>query len=524
MSVYSYHTFILPFVWEGLPDSKLTMDEFSLIFKNNANWVCSDIKDELSFSSAADILSKSDALTFYKEYQYFHPYVRKALYGYDENIVTNYTFMPGKVRNNSHYYIEKDGAKYDLLINGIKLKIFNTGIALFILECENHGFDAYGNNQASFEAVKNINDFGRRITLPFIPNDPDGYMICADKLTVKIDESLSFETDFRNFVREISTKNDVTDSITLTYMGDFIKNILGYGSDVRFTSKMGRKKDYCYIYPAIDDRMFVACCVCEKKESDKITKLNGDTPAYISDIKTSKSYYEFVFVDPADRCSCNSPDMRKNLLNDHTYTRWIEFGTLYSIANQSITMLTNAPIEHLIESFLTQYVQMCCLTLVQKCSVVHFQREASALSSNLEKSGKTMNRKTITKLMNLQERFVAYQSQLNFSEVSPQEQAIELYAMLRKFMFVDEESDSFNERLSNLENAADTNLDFTFNKIALIFAFVSCIIGFFDNFMNFHGDEGLVDNVLLQWLCSGFPIMAATLVFVILFMFRRRKK
>ena len=77
--------------------------------------------------------------------------------------------------------------------------------------------------------------------------------------------------------------------------------------------------------------------------------------------------------------------------------------------------------------------------------------------------------------MNLQERFVAYQSQLSFNEVTPQEQGIEIYNLLRKFMFIDEETESLNERLDILEDASDTNLDFGFNKVALFFTILSGI-------------------------------------------------
>lgn len=524
MAVYSYHTFVLPFVWEGPSKPKMTMEKFSSIFEKNANWECSDARDELSLCDSADILDKNDALTFYKEYQYFHPYVRKAIYGYGQNIVKNFSFMPNRVRNRAHYYIEKDNRKYDLLINGIKLKIYNTGVALFIIECENHGIDANGNSQASFADVKNINDFGRRINLPFIPKEPDGFTICADRLTVKIDDALFFETDFRGFVRDVNSTDVVSDSIALTYVGDFIKSILGYGSDVRFTSKNNHEKNCCYIYPAFDDRMFVGCCVFDEDECDKIAKSSEGVPAYLSDEKTGKSFYEFSFVDPADGCTCMSPGMRKSLLEEHTYTRWIEYGTLYSIASHCFMMLLNYPVEHLIESFLTQYMQMCYLTLVQKASIIHFQREASALSDNLEKNGKTMNTKTITRLMNLQERFVAYQSQINFSEVSPEEQAIELYAMLRKFMFIAEESDAFSERLGNLEDAADTNLDFGFNKIALIFTVLSVFIGLFDNIMNFYKGNSGFGNGAVHWLVSISVAAIPVSFIIILLLYRRRRK
>ena len=214
--VYSYHTFILPFIWEGEASKRISMKKFVGIFENNPNWQDTNLNDENRFPDFELRSDGTDELLFYKEHQYFHPYVRRAIYGTEPTLVRNFSFMPVNVNNKGKYYIEKSKycksvnrivtRKYMLMLNGIKLKIFNTGVALFIVECENHGVDAEGKSQASIEDVKNINDFGRRISLPFVPTEYKTASCCADKLTVEIPGVATFEDDYGSFIQSILDK------------------------------------------------------------------------------------------------------------------------------------------------------------------------------------------------------------------------------------------------------------------------------------------------------------------------------
>ena len=425
--VYSYHTFVLPFIWEGEASKRISMKKFVRIFEDNPNWQDTNLNEENKFpdfslrSDGTDELLFYDDLLFYKEYQYFHPYVRRAIYGTEPTLVRNFSFMPGNVNNKGKYYIEKSKyiestnrtvtRKYMLTLNGIKLKIFNTGVALFIVECENHGVDAEGKSQASIEDVKNINDYGRRISLPFVPNEYKTASCCADKLTIEIPGVPTLEDDYGSFIQSIINANpsdkEVNDKetngkrtiprdvLSLTHISDWIKEILGFGSSYRFTSKRDGQPSSVFIYPALDDRMFVACCVCEDKKvvNDWKAEKNGDY-AFLTDDEQSMSLYEFAFVDPgmfegeAERnCTCISKKMRTSLLSDHVYDRWLllgkaqgdytNYGTIYTISNQGFMMATNFRRDYLIESFLTQYIQMCCLVLTQRATLIHFQREAA---------------------------------------------------------------------------------------------------------------------------------------------------
>ena len=475
--VYSYHTFILPFVWEGSRLGTQTMKELVKCFESNPFWMNTDLPDEFHAERGERIRSRQEAVEFYKEYQYFHPFVRRALYGFADNIVHSYTFMPDDVRNKAHYYIKKGDNEYDLVVNAVRVRIYNTAVGLFILECENRGIQRNGRRQDDLDSIKNINEYGRRITLPILPVPPGYYSMCADRLSIRVKDGIEFVTDFEKFAKGLDGDDQIEGKVLLTYTAGFIKDLLGYGSTVSFTSHPVDRADMFYIYPALDDRMFVACWIGQVAETDALAQgYEGDDP---DSIRRSESLYELAFVDPAGNCSCPNREMRNRLLHDHTYRRWLGDSTLYTVAAQAMIGMAYDPkgfLGHLTESFLTQYIQMCCLALVQRASLIHFQKIATTLSAHLEDRGVKIGISTVTKIMNLQESFIAFESQLSFREVSPQEQAIELYDMLSDFMFIEREKASLKESLDALYDAANTNLDFSFNKWGGIFAVAATIL------------------------------------------------
>lgn len=481
--IYSYHTFLFPFIWEGRGKKTISTEDFKAFFDQNPNWESTNMTDEFRIKSNPEIRSDADAFLFYKEYQYFHPYARKAIYGFEDGIVFNYAFRPYDVRNKAHYYITKTmklpeitGDSYreitfDLLINSIQLKIYNTGIAIFILEGENHGLTKDGEPQNNLNAVKAINDYGRRISLPFIPPNPN-YSISADNLTLSINGIGEFVSDFKGCIESTQTKEDMENSISLTHFCDFIKNILSFGGRKSFTSKSTNSDECCFVYSALDDRMFVASYIKDTKESDAMrARGNDNRPLFYTQNNLSKSLYELLCVDPPDNCCCMDPQMREQEISKAVYTRWLDMGTLTTCTNQALITLTtsNAP-SHMDDSFLTQYVQMCCLCLAQRASIINFRRIASAVSAHVEERGRQIKLTTVSHLMTLQERFAAFQNQLNLHEVTPELQGIELYGMLMRNSFITEEMNSLKEQLDALSNAANTSLDYNFNRFALIFA------------------------------------------------------
>ena len=86
-------------------------------------------------------------------------------------------------------------------------------------------------------------------------------------------------------------------------------------------------------------------------------------------------------------------------------------------------------IRMIINTFLELYTELACLVLLQRSSILQFQLFATCLTEGLEKSKNKLTQKRINQLLTLQERYIAFQNQLLLFEVSPQEQAVDLYKM-----------------------------------------------------------------------------------------------
>ncbi|MGN1168293.1 MAG: hypothetical protein ACI4S2_17905 [Lachnospiraceae bacterium] len=544
---YSYHTFIFPFIWKCKGDS---YKKFIKCFEDNENWEDTNMKDKqdiASFASATDAASRK---TKYKEFQYFHPFVRKAIYGFDdkERIVRNFSFNPESIRKQgARYRIEKiieendeenkikqeKNEIYELDINAINLKIYNTGVALFIMECENY-------QRPLLNDVKNINEYGRRINLPFIPA-LENESIIADSLTVELGDKV-FTSDFRKFIQEINGKAQIDkNDVSMTHVADFIKEILGYGSTYSFSSRKIYQDDVFYIYPALDDRMFVACIFNGEADYYKVIgKTEGITSEedylFYKNNDCSKSLYEYIYVDKAAGCTCQNSTMRNQLIKDSAYLRWIDYGSAYFVTNYSFMFFGAGAPDHLIESFLTQYVQMFCLGIVQRASLIKFQREASNLSIGLEKSTKKLKRSTILKIVGLEERFVAFTGQLCFDEVSPEQQGIELFDMIKAAFFIDKEKATMKDQMATLYETANTSLDIGINKIMLIFTWLSLTVAIASMAiasLQTSLDSGNENKILsfisvnaqeLSLVCMGISVIVGILVILSYqFCYRKRK-
>ena len=534
--VYSYHTFILPVILSGTGKAIHSFDQITKCFDCNSYWKRSDPKDKNSFPEDEDFRS------FYGEYQYFYPQVRNALYGNDGSVVKTYTFAQEHVHEKAHYYITKKGRTYDLLINAIRLKIYNTGVALFIMECENHGKDRSGNDQSSFADIKNINDYGRRITLPFIPKDPANSS-SADKLEMSIPGlDISIVSDFKGFIESVNTSENPKKLINLNGFCDYVKKLVNYGGHYYFSTndETDAPKNAFRIRLALDDRMFVACLAINDKVAKKMTAIkkgnkksdsqnNEDSEeeekpfhelqyAYEIDEDLSKSLYEFIFIDYDGGCSCQSGAMRKELLDKHVYKRWLDYRSVYGFAAQSIVLLFDGKFEPSIISFLTIYEKIACLCIAQRASIIEFQEELSNLSVEIHDKGNRMRISTITHLMDLQERFAAFESQLCFTEISCQEQAIDIYEAMTNFFFIDDEMANIKSQLDVLNEAADTFLDFGFNKVGYIFTIVGAIFGVLGINWLTENPTGL-DGVPLMCVCAALIGLVFLGVFIV---YRRR--
>ena len=450
--VYSYHTFIMPFRWEGSHHTQVSMKDICEQMDLRKCWKKLDYS-HITEEELGDI--NQDYRSLYAEKQYFHLYTQDAIYGGTNGIVSNYVFhLPGE--EELVYSIQKNEDVYELPVKAIRLKIYNTGVALLSIECVN-------NQYSDWRSIKAVNDYGRRMNPPFLPEN-EAESICADKIAIHSSVDKTKEYFLFDIKKQIELFND-RKILSEKRIGDHILQLLNYRSEEGSSNEIKKfvadeteqtEPENIPICPVLDDRMYVMCLV--NKNAGEIQE-NKD------------SLYEFIFVDTEGGISCPTNEMRDSLLKEHTYERWAVYGTLYGMTAHSFVACTDW--QPNINSFLTQYYQICCIVLAQRASVLNFKDEIMELSFGIENRQKGIDVKHIIWLMELQERYVAYQNQMDFFEVSSQEQAIDIYEALRKSNMVEKENAVFKEQLDNIYNAANVNLDYGLNTGGFVFAIVA---------------------------------------------------
>lgn len=528
---YSYHTFMFPFIWDQ--DGQIDREYFEKIFQDEDSmwekikWFEDeqhDQKNQFNWNKT-ELITDEDYRLNYNKYQYFHTSVLDAVYGLHEKknpriskkeadnnaVVHNFSLKPEMLRNQATYTIQKDTHTFVLKMNGIHLKVFNTGVAVMIFEMENY-------DHRSIEQVKLINEYGRRIAAPFLP-DESNYYLCADCITVQIGDRVVF-TDFRKTLRSLHNVEEIKKKIQLTYVASFIKDLIVLRKNVceepwyvitsnnrkiENTNQSEGVIEFC-IQPIIDDRMFVCCLVRDDsfvkkiREGESITaekepdqeqsrilhkiyqEMRPKGYAYQLDSGIADMLYSFAFIDPT-YTSCQNDQMTQKLLEKHVYARWIKWGTIHAVTHHSMICLTGEADDvdaTVINPFLTQYVQMAILVLVQRASIISFDQKSADLTRGIEKRGKTIKREKILEFLNLQEAYVSFQNQLLFFEVTAQEQGIEIYDMLSESLYVEKEKERLDQELQNLYEATVVNQDIVFNRGASVFAGVALLIAVVD--------------------------------------------
>jgi hypothetical protein len=211
--------------------------------------------------------------------------------------------------------------------------------------------------------------------------------------------------------------------------------------------------------------MFPICCV----RDSSLEKLNQKNTEELS-----TELYEFVFVD-GNGCTCQSQTMRSRLLTQAVYDRWIDHGTIHAITHHSFMCITgNNPKYYdgvtatVVNPFLTSYVQLAILVLVQRASIIKLCNDAAFLATGFDGNGK-VKREQVEQIRRLQENYVAFQNQLLFFEVTAQEQGVEIYERLQQSLYIHQQIDKLERQLQNLHEIANQDTDRKSNfRLAII--------------------------------------------------------
>ena len=464
-TVYSYHTFLYPFLWNDI-DGNHSIDVFETKLKlESAGWSQDDMvskkNGEINLTSVVNNESQDEQRLDYQTFQYFNPAARKALFREDGEIVHGWKYRSGDVHNKAEYKIFEKGSDnpYVLNINHIRLRLFNTGVGILVFELE-YPMPNEGVKKAR-QDIRAINELGRRVFPEFLPEQPEIFMgsLFATRIEIVVDEN-HFEENLYCRSGLHGEQSYLRDPL---HKQSFLFTLLGYDSNSTIS-----------ITPAVDDRMFVCCCIMdpdytehflyrsyqdpslektELSEEEKKFSMQNKQPMFLDNWDVGTELYALTNIDYKDS-SCQNRVMLNQYFEDQLYLRWTEIGysTIYSVTNHSMICLTGdrkyvtAPV---VNPFLIEYIQLCILVLAQRASLIAFDsRITEAISRDDEKEIIT------DKLLTLSKDFAKFQGQILIPEATPQIQGIELYGKLQRMLFIEKLQNNVLSQMSSLSGMA----------------------------------------------------------------------
>ena len=444
--LYSYHTFMFPFSYEGK-------------FDKGEKW------RYIPFQ----IKSSRD----YNEFIYFYGFAQDAIYNEqnekDENIARYYEFA----EQDGTYIIHttKGKKRYDLELDGISLRVFESNRVAIL------GFNLKNTKYSDPEDILIINDFGRRIYPQFLDAtkefdlDATKGAFLACKIGIEFKNGKKVEDDFSKF-----TQKGTFDNLERTLLPKYI----GYLIEDSFKDK---------IHPIIDDRMYTISIYLNDALSNKMKKFDEQNGyAYEND----EFWYRYVFVDGGEK-TCQSRHMTKELIKNSTYDRWVERGTLFGISRYSFVALTGSWYGKniLIHHMQTIYFQMFTLLLAYRAMILNFSKRVTKVLQ--EESYKERKKKA----EELFKDYLFFKNNIYFQEITAQDQGIELFDIARKQMRLDNYLHELDHDIDELHNFIQIKIEderneqgLLLNKLAGVFLPPSLLAGIFGmNTINFAQDS-----------------------------------
>ena len=453
-SVYSYHTFILPFVCEGKRD-------IYELFDNQAEgniWENTDEKVELNSLRTVSYEDIDEKKGYYDAYKFFNEAGRNLVFSDEKvNNVRNYEIKK-EVLNGVHYVIGTPSKEYSLPIKKISLKIYNTDINILVIECKNSDY-------RTIDDVKRINEYGRRLGLPFWPGPEKKYCKCADYLRItKLDgsEPLAFD----NFLKDIEGQN-----ISLAYISKIVRMLLDKnGSGYTFRGKSAENEYEIQMRTLLEEKMFVASFVCDervckelysdfKKENDKFSA------------SAKKNLLELMRVDLPGECSIGNEQELDLYIKEHVYM------TSFSEDSKKLMMVTDqayiklAPDPGYEEGYFENaYVPLILIPIVQRNSIESFHLKIQELT---ELAQKKINMLVIRRIMNVQQKYVMFRNQFLPGIVTAQKEGKYLYSKLQMELCVSDENKVLEGQVGKLFEQASINQSYAFSKWGLTLSLTS---------------------------------------------------
>ena len=468
--VYSQHIFLFPFTISEEVDKK---EEIKNTFYNkveqfnsmeNSHWEKADFKITETDSDKLDTITgikyyNEDEIWKYNELAYFYNYINNELFGYNKsesNERNTYcykiTLKKDKI-NEIHYQIKEyfKTKTYILTVDEISLRLFDTGVGILSLTLLNKHYP-------EFETILKFNDYCRRIYPQYL-----GKMGTTDTkgsfLPEKISVYLNAEKGSNPFAEDDFITEDYFNKINFGYAQKPDSNYFKCADYISKLLNPLKTEEYRSI---IDDRMYTLCWY---GNHELISKLNGKCSENDGDLyyeyEKSDDWYKYIYLDSGEPL-VQSKKMKCDLIKKTTYPRFVEWNTIFGVTRYSFMCLTNRSdtAYNLIRNHMQKmYYQMAVFLLVQRAAILNYNCKIEEISRDIqnikEKPQKETMKRILGRIETLQGDIIEFSNNYWHSEITPQEEGIELYNLARTSMNIDEELKIAKNKINDLHSYAD---------------------------------------------------------------------
>lgn len=457
MQTISEHIFMFPFIWESSKSEMLDKAFKSISNCKSGDW--ERVKLSESDNEKPDI---------YNEQNYFYPFIHDTIYDTKEGSHIRHFERAEPKTKDVKYVITIKGKTYSLPVKKMHLNFYSTGVGVLSFFVEN-------NEYTDEIDILNINQFGRRIFVPFYKDAEDHNETAYSLAITGLNKEYS-----KTFVPERMMPN-----IPAQFILDLICEVSSSIKNVQ---------------PILDDRMFIMSWYkCASRD------FCNDESYQAMLAEENNFLYRYIYIDTYSP-SCQTKQMREGLLSSSIYDRWQRWGTLYGISRYSFVMLTTPGCpEFLLRNFETEYERMGEMVLVQRASILR-------LSKLLKKS---TNSRKYEHFSTYYSEYIDFLSKFRFPEISAQDQATELYDSLCEKLRIKETADHLDNQFNEVQEYLELKNQRHLNVWAAILVPVSLLSAFY-TFL-FHDEFALKGTGILERLENSGPIwlMISILVSVI---------
>lgn len=386
---------------------------------------------------------------------------------------------------------------YKLPITSIELRLYSIGVMLITIRCQKEEFNKKISQENYLEHYKFcwLGDKGERVT-PWQPvssaedlswiencgrrlfasrtvsspcsdsgffNDFPLFSCIASKepnLFANAQESDCIRIcDFRNLLRGQENRT----SFTKPEQFDFVKELISGQCEIK--SNMNNApagQDYLVLDSYNDDRMYLHGTI-ESEDIANSTRLgwqnrkNNEKQA-ANDLSP---WYGIMYSDSHWDATCQDPQMLISAVENATEPRWCNYGTFHGMTYHSMIMLLPKVLPY--NSYLVSnndwiYLQMFLISVLQRCAIQRFYREASGLLQ-YHSSKDDQYRAAV------QDKYTLFLNQFWFNEVTEQEQGKSMFKKLQAAMNIPEDVQILDTALEELYQQSESRTSGLINQL-----------------------------------------------------------